>query len=309
MSLMEIRDRVLSLPTLDRSMDILKKEIRDAKADVSKLLKQYEKERLDVDRMKKESLSSLMFKVIGKYEDKLRKEQREEIDAKLAYDRAVTHLETLQQDQSELAAQISDVKADKKAYNDELQSRRQELSEQQSEPKGAEYARLTSERNALVAQITEINQAQKALSRTKSTAQSVLKSLKSAENWATYSAFSRGGIISHTAKYTHIDDAERGFHTLSSQLRHLKTELDGVQDLSVSGISSGQRAVDFWFSNIFTSLSVRRKVVDNAEQVMKLERTLNTIETRLNSNLKKKQTELEKNKKNEEELLLSMCER
>jgi len=261
--------------------------------------------------MQKETLSSFVFKVIGKYEDKLRKEQREEIDAKLAYDRAVTHKDTLEGDKAELASQITAVKADQKAYQDELASRRNDLSYRQEDPKGAHFNELINERNTIVAQITEIDQALSALSHAKRTAESALKSLSSAEGWATWDTFTRSGIITHMAKYSHIDEAERLFHTLSSQLRHLKKELEDVDGLSMPSmneISSGQRMVDFWSDNIFTNLSVRRKVIDNADGIRDLQRTLNTIESRLKTSRKQNESKLKDNRRREEELLLSMCE-
>jgi len=309
MSLFELRDRILTLPALEKEMDTLRKEILEATSDVSKLLRQYEKERRDVEQIQKTSLSTFLFQIIGKYEDKLEKEQREEIDAKLAYDRAATHLESLEQAKTELASQITALQADKKTYMAELDNRRRGLAEQQTGPEAAEYAELERERSSIISQNTEIKQALSAAARAKSTAENALKSLKSAQGWATYDALTRGGILSHVAKYSHIDDAERLFHTLSSQLRHLQAELKDVQGLTTSGlteISAGQRAVDFWFDNIFTDLSVRSKVKNNAEEVERVLRSIRTVESKLKTRLKQQEASLAKNKSREESLLLSV---
>ena len=309
LSITELRDRILTLPALEKEMDILRKEILEATFEVSKLLRQYEKESRDVEQIQKSSLSAFLYQIIGKYEDKLRKEQREEIDAKLAYDRAATHLESLEQEKTALASQITDLQADKKAYNAELENRRRALVEQLAGPEAAEYAELERERSEIISQNTEIRQALSAAAHAKSTAQKALKSLKSAQGWATYDALTRGGIISHMTKYSHIDDAERLFHTLSSQLRYLQAELKDVQGLNASGlqeISSDQRAVDFWFDNIFTDLSVRRKVMDNADEIERVLRSIRTVESKLNTRRKHLESRLEKNKSREESLLLSV---
>ena len=309
MTIHELRDRVLTLPALEKRMSNLRTEILSASQEVSRLLRQYEQESRDVENIRKESFSAFLFKLIGKYEDKLEKEQREEIDAKLEYDRAAMHLDSLERERDELGARITSIQADNKTYQAQLAQRRNELAGQYSGPESTKYAELEDERKTIISQITEINQALGAASRVRSTAQSALESLKSAEGWATYDAFTRGGIISHVAKYSHIDDAERCFHTLSAQIRNFKSELKDVHGLTTSGlseISSGQRAVDFWFDNIFTDLSVRSKVRDNADQVNDLLRSVNSVESSLKSKLRQMESELQKNKQREEELLISL---
>jgi multidrug efflux pump subunit AcrA (membrane-fusion protein) len=310
MSLFELRDRILMLPSLESRMLFLLKESKKAEIDVAILLEQYKRESRDVERIQKASFSAFLFKVIRKYDNKLEKEQLEEISAKLAYDRAVTHLDSLVHEKEELSSRILALQAEKQTYQAELASRRRELKEQQlTEQKGVQYAKLEDERSSIVSQITEIKEALSAAARVKNTAKIILESLNNAENWATYDIFARGGIISHMKKYSHVDSAEQNFHILSSQLRDLKTELNDVHNLTMpelNEISSAQRTIDFWFDNIFTDLSVRRQIKDNSEQIRHLLNNINTIESVLNSKLKQKETEFTKNRQTEEELLLSM---
>jgi hypothetical protein len=72
---------------LEKKMEFFKTEIRKTEREVSDLLRQYEQESCDVEQIQKGSFSSFLLKLVGKYEDKLEKEQRDEINAKLAYDR------------------------------------------------------------------------------------------------------------------------------------------------------------------------------------------------------------------------------
>jgi len=309
MSMLALRDRVLMIPVFEQKLNRLQNNILKSNDDVSRLLQQYEKESRDMERIQNNSLSSFMLKLIGKYDDKLEKEQREEIDAKLAYDRAVTYLESLEQEKNELITSILALQIDKESYQAELTNRRNELAFRQDDLAGVQYANLENERNTIVSQITEIKQALNAAAKVELTAQEALKALESASSWATYDAFMRGGIISHMVKYSRIDNAEQNFHKLSSQLRCLKSELSDVDGLimpELKEISSGQRVVDFWFDNIFTDLSVRRKVNDNAEQISNLLRSIKAIESALKSKLKQSETELDNNRSREEDLLISM---
>jgi chromosome segregation ATPase len=268
-----------------------------------------EQESRDVEQIQKGSFSSFLLKLVGKYEDKLEKEQRDEINAKLAYDRAAEHLEYLVREKDELASRISALRADEKTYQAELADRRIKLKLDDDKAAGIRYEELENERKAIVSQITEIEEALRAAARAKSTAHKISKSLDSAEGWATWDMFTRGGIITHIAKYSHIDDAEKNFSVLSSQLRDLKTELGDVRGLTasgLSGISSTQRGIDFWFDNIFTDLSVRSQIKDNIEQIRTLLGNISKTETALEAKLKEQEKEFEKNKKAEEDFLLSI---
>jgi hypothetical protein len=68
MSIFELRDRVLALPALEKRMDLLRAEIRKAENDVSGMLRQYERESRDVEHIQKDSLSSFLLRLSGRYE-------------------------------------------------------------------------------------------------------------------------------------------------------------------------------------------------------------------------------------------------
>ena len=312
MQILELRDRVLTLPALEKRLAALTQELQNANDEVSNLLRQYESESRDMERMQQDSFSAFLLRLIGKYEDKLEQEQREEINAKIAYDRAAAHLDHLVREKDALASRISALRADEKTYQRELENRRHELSGKFSQPDGIRYAELEKERNAVISLMTEIEEALRAASRALSTAEKIANSLDSARGWATYDAFTRGGIISHMAKYSHIDEAEANFNVLSHNLQELKSELGDVQGLTVSGlteISSGQRTIDFWFDNIFTDLSVRGQIRDNAEQVAQLITSIRNAEAMLQAKLRELESALEKNRRSEEELLLSISKK
>ena len=304
MCLTELRDRVLMLNTLEKRMQSMRSEITKAKDEVSRLLRNYERESKDVERLQKDSFSTFLFKLVGKYEDKLEKEQRDEINAKINYDRAVTHLEQLENERRELGTRITNLKLEAKIFETELDNRRQKLAGKLSEPTGIHFAWLEDQRNDIISQITVIEEALKVAVRAKNTAKQVAKSLESAESWATFDVFGGRGVITHMAKYSHIDDAEEKFNILSHDLRELREEIGDIQGLT--DISSGQRAVDFWFDNIFTSLSVRQKVADNAGQIKNLIDGIRQAENALKEKLSEKEKEFAKNRQQEEELLLSI---
>jgi len=308
MDIIELRDRIQALPALDKKMTALQKNLQSAQDELSKLLRKYEQERGDVVRLEKESLSSFLLKLVGKYEDKLEREQQEEISAKLAYDRAAAQLEVLTQERDSLKQRIFDLRAEEKLYQAELNNRRLELCKLTGQD-AERFAELENERKAIVTQMSEIREAMNAASRAKSTALSAQESLKSAKGWATYDALTSGGIISHIAKYSHIDDAERNFNVLSSQLRALRKELGDVAGMNTGGlneISSTQRAVDFLFDNIFTDLSVRGQIKNNSEEINRLLRGIISAESALKTKQRECEAKLAANRRTEEALLVSL---
>ena len=305
----ELRDRILTLKPLESKMAHLQNELHETELEVDRLLMQYERESRDVERIQRETLSSFLQKIIGKYEDRLEKERREEIEAKLAYDRAVMRREDLLREKEELSSRIAVLREEDQKYQAELTARKQELAGRLTEPEGILYADLAFERTIISAAIAEIKEARAAAARAKGTAKRAIKELESAEGWATYDVFLGKGLISHAVKYSHIDDAEHCFHLLSSQLRDLRAEVKdvrGLDDTGLHAVSAGQRTIDFFFDNIFTDLSVRGQIRDNAAEIQRLLSTINALEARLKKLLQEEEAKLRENRRREEELLLSL---
>lgn len=304
-----VRDELRSLPAYQNRLQGIQAQIRKKEADVGALLRRYEAESRDVEKMRDESFSVFALRLIGKYEDKLDKEQQEEIAAKNAYDEAAADLEELRYEEREAQRHISELEQKARDYEAELNSRKEELRRRLSQPDGQRYRQLENERHELLSQVTEVGEASRVATRAAGTVRTAQESLRKAEDWATYDLFAKGGIISHMAKYDHVDSAQESFHRLRSQLLELQRELADVHELrspQLSEISSGQRTVDFWFDNIFTDLSVRSQIKDNAAQAEQVRQDIDRVQSLLQSKLRDLNAQLAANKQQEEELLLHM---
>ena len=199
------------------------------------------------DNIQKENLTAFLFRLVGRYEGRLEKEQREQMRTKLDYDKAAAELADLRNKKQELRSRLAELRRQACEYEAELEKRRARI-ERLTDEAGAQYRQLEAEIEAAATQLTEVGEALSAASRVKDTARGAIVSLESARSWATYDVWTRGGFISHAAKYSHIDDAEAAFNRLRSQMKTLQEELNDVSGLYVVGlkeISSTQRAVDF----------------------------------------------------------------
>lgn len=285
--LMEIKNEIAILPALREKADKLRDRIRDAERWVEKLMEKYKKESLDVEQLKNSSFSAFILKLVGKYEGRLEKEEQEEIAAKLEYDWACQTVEELKKELKETERRLVELKDLERAYDAEIKRREQMILGRMDTELYERYMKLEQEREHVQKQIFEINEAIRAANRAKNTAKSAMGHLDNAEGWATFDLLSRGGIISHLAKYEHIDRAEEDFNALYSQLRELKKELSDIEIYDAPGLSeidTTTRMVDFWFDNIFTDIRVRNTIRNNIEELRslygKLDRIIADLETR-----------------------------
>lgn len=271
--LQEIRTRLSTIPVLEGRIERLRTQICEAEKAVYAFEKKYEAETQDVERLEKESFSAFFLRLIGQYEGKLTKETQEQLAAKTAYDDACTRLYELQQERRELLERIGALKQEQRTYESVLAERRSALLQNTGSGAHARYMEIEAQLNELAHQNVETDEALRAANRVIATAESALSSLESAHGWATYDIWGGGGIISHVAKYDHIDAAEAQMSRLRSQIAALEDELKDVRlqtSISLQNISSTTRAVDFWFDNIFTDLNVRSMISENQEQLRSL---------------------------------------
>lgn len=282
--LLKIKESLGLLPVLEGKLKKLKEEMNSAETSVQELLHKSERETLDVEQLQKEKLSNTLLRLVNLYDGKLDKETQEMLQAKLEYDKAAHRLEALKKDRAELEGRIAILKVEEKLYREELHAREASIKSAIYDQSYTRYKKLEAREKHLYNQLAELDEALRCAKAVEITAQDALEHLDSAEGWATFDVWSRGGIISHIAKYNHIDSAQEGFNTLTSQLKQLRRELADVEIVDnnlMIGIDSTTRIFDFWFDNIFTDLNVRSKIIEDQAVINGLQRKIQDIITNL----------------------------
>ncbi len=303
-ALKEIKNEIAILPLLRERVNKLRTRIRNSEREINSLLEKYKEECLDVEQLKEGSFSAFLLKVVGKYERRLEKEEQEIITAKLEYDKACQELQDLKEELSEKEKRIIVLRDKERTYEEEIKKREQMLINRMNTELSEKYFELEQEYDFLQKQLIETDEAIRAAKMAKGTAKSAMGHLGSAESWATYDVWAKGGILSHMAKYDHVDKAEADFNRLSSQLKILKKELLDVNINDAPGltnIDSTTRAIDYWFDNIFTDLNVRDKIRGNIDQMRSVSGNIDRIITKLENrkieiNSKLSDIDYEKNK-------------
>lgn len=307
-NLIEIRKNLALLPTLQERVGILQNKIKDAEENVNGLLEKYETESLDVEKLKKNTLSTIILKNFGRYEDKMTKESEEMLEAKLEYDKAIARVEDLKKSKDESQKRLSLLRQEERIFEAELERREEFIKTDINSEVFKKYNELEAVQDMLSKQLVETEEALNSAKRVMSTAGNAIKQLESAEGWATFDVWTRGGIISHIAKYKHIDNAKDDFNRLNSQLEDLQKEL---QDLDLSGVSSldgidsTTRAIDFWLDNIFTDMNVRERIQDDNERVSELRDKISAIAYKLGNNISAIQNKLKEIEQKKNDLIVN----
>ncbi len=307
--LREIQNELYRLPTLETRMSKLNTRIADAQRELNSLQLKYEEEALDVENLSKESLSVMLMRLFGRYDDKLDKEKQEMIQAKLEYDKASERVRELTKDREELSLRISDLRRDKNLYNKVLEKREEELRRETTGEKAEQFNALEKEKAEAYKQITEIEEAISAATRAGQTVNRIIEYLNKADNWATYDVWFKGGIITHLNKYGNIDNAEAEYNRLHSQMRDLKRELKDVKmdsSINYTGVDTTTRAIDFWFDNIFTDLNVRDRVRSDMDQARKLSGGIQRVISTLQNKKAAQNKKIESIEHQKKELLLNL---
>jgi hypothetical protein len=282
----ELHDKLSALPALESKMDFLLGQIWEAKSTVDSLLKKYEQERINTQRIQKESLSSALLKLTGRYETRLKKEQNDEINAKLEYDQAINNLSYLRGEQQELSERIAELKKDEEAYNIELESRRKKLMQNLPESAAKEFAEIDKEHDEIITEMTNVKEAIVTVSRIKETARKVSSNTKSVTSWASVdTAFSGGGMISNIGKYDQLDSAEETINTLFSQITELKAELSAISGITAPPFPAPKKNVSSsQISDFMPTEAETNQIVANTEH---LQESLELKLLELNKALKK----------------------
>jgi len=248
-------------------------------------LDQFHKEKKDVARLEKQSLSTFVQNILGTYDEKLEEEKKEEVNAKVELDRAATLLES--------AHELLDI-LDEEVFRreEELNLLREDL--MQSNPSFREQVtKQEKEKLELEQEEKEINEAIEAGERVLDEINGVLKELDSANSMATWDMFTDSFFID-LMKYDKIDKAEKELAYLERALERYQKELKDVDletSLAYEELSQMSRAFDIFFDNIFsdwnTRDTIRRNIVMLEDMNNEVDDVQNILRKRKSETIKK----------------------
>lgn len=222
---------------------------------------QFYKERADVEKLEKMSLTHLFALLGGSYDEKHQKEYQEYISAKNRMDDWNCQLE----EQKKLIQRYQNDIGRLKAVRKERMQRLQD-----DYPEGRALAAEEEEkRRGLLRKQKELQEAQDAASQVFSYARQAVARFSSADSWAAWDMVG-GGFFSGMAKYSELDEGTAAVHQMQAAAARLAKELKDVDmafDGKIDAVDDGIRTWDLIVDNIFTDWNVRDRIKENLNQM------------------------------------------
>ena len=270
-----------------RQLTSMLKELRGQRDTIAARVRELEAikvdEQADVDRLEGRSLASFFYNVIGKMDERLNKEREEAYAARVKYDASARELEAIDGDIQRCESELSGLRGCEREYEATLREKANAV-KAEGGARAEEILKLEERHAYLESQKKELREAISAGNSARSTAESVLSSLDSAEGWGTWDLLG-GGLLADMAKHSHLDEAQGAIERLQSQLRRFKTELADVTihaDMQVN-VDGFLRFADYFFDGLFADWAVMDKISQSQSQVQSTKNQIDSVLSRLNS--------------------------
>ena len=302
-TLKELQQMIASKPSLEAKLRELERQRAEYDRRVVSLRVAFREEQADVEKLEGRSLANYFFQVVGKLDDKLTKERQEAYAARVKLDAAERELAAIDGDIQDLYARLSDVRRAQEQYDAAILQKHIDVRDSNT-TEGERLREMDAALASLEAYRKEIREAINAGSGAQATADRILGELESADNWNTWDMFGGGGMITHMAKHSHLDQAQDLTEELQQKLRRFKTELADIQITADSqvNIDGFLRFADYFFDGLFVDWSVgnrikqsRTSISDTRKQVTRTLDQLNAMEQetlRQIERIQKEQTDL-----------------
>lgn len=280
-----LRQKLAHLSDLQQQLQTINQRIDTMESMLPSLEQSVQDEQADVDRMESGSITSLVYGILGRQEEKLEKERQEAKAAKEQYQSALRTLQELHRQKEMLTDSIAQLGNVQQEYQRHYDLEREKILGGAG-PSSARLRQLEEDGRQLRSLEQELIEAQDAGDAVMDQINRIRKSLGSASTWGTIDLFT-DGFFADMAKYSHMDDAQAEMQELNRLLRRFSKELQDVDahaNLSAD-IGSGMRFADFFFDGFFTDAMALNRIDRVKSQVeniaSQVQRHLDTVSRRL----------------------------
>ncbi|RDI37243.1 hypothetical protein [Falsibacillus pallidus] len=282
------------------------KELKTMEQTISRLRKQFESEKKDVEKLERVSLTNLFATLSGKKDEKLSTEQQEMIVAQHKLEEAEKTKKDIQAAMQELNFKLTSLENVEDEYRQLLFEKEQMVTSSFS-PSAEKVLNISEQEGNLKATITELDEAITAGWHVENRLEQAIRSLEKAENWGTWDMFG-GGMISSMAKHDNIDKAEDHLHQAQRSMRTFQKELLDVEETAQLevGISGMLKFADFFFDGFIADFMVQGKIQDSLDQARSQLDSVLEITDRLKDQKEEKERELKSVQTQKRELIESL---
>ena len=283
--ILESRERRQRLRSRLEGLQERRKKQRSKARDLKKAL---DLEEEDVRRLEGFTVVGLYHTVMSSKKERLEQEQREVVQAKLAYDQARSDLDELTQECTSLEedlAQLGDLDEEERR----LLARKEDLLVEREGPEGERLVQICESSARIQNQLQELDQALKAGTKSRGSLTRLENSLASADSWGTWDLLGGNGI-SDVMKHGHLDDARGIANSAQRHLRRFQSELKDIElsvDLRLE-ITGFDKLADFLLDGLLFDWMVKSKIQKSLQGAQRARREVR----RLLGGLRKERSEL-----------------
>lgn len=267
--------------------------LREQRERLRQLRERLAAEEADVQALKESSLRRLFHAILGNREERVEKERREVLAAKLKYDECREGVAALEDEVTHLRGRI-DRLGDAESRYQALLRHKEEILRQENSRVATNLLQLSEAQADARSDLRELREAISAGEAVLGSLDSVISALRGAETWGTVDLLG-GGILITAAKHGRVDEARHRMHRAQQELRRFRRELcDLESDVSV-GIDIGgfETFADFFFDGLIADWIVQSSIKSSLDRAVEMQRrvrsTLSTLQRQLNQARRRKE--------------------
>lgn len=288
------REKLATKARLEGVLNRLDAQKIDLEDKVCELDKIRIKEDKDVARLEKNSLSALLFSMIGKKEERLDKEKREAYAATFKYNEAKNELDIINAEIFSAENEFNKVKDADDFYKQAVDSKIEFM-----KISGSDEGKLIEKyENKMLEHekiIKECNEVLSACDMAMDCASRAQEYLDKADGWSSWDILG-GGVYADYVKHSNIDEAARFMSRLQGELERLEGEMMDINmplDIDVNvKVSGGLKMADFFFDGFFADLAVKGHIEDSLEKISKVQKIIMdvaaNVEFKVNNEIKQR---------------------
>lgn len=290
----DLNARMAELKEKGRNQEKWQRRLKDLQQELSGLQEERNRwqtklaaEEEDVRKLSAMSLSNLLATVLGNKAEKLDREQREVLEAKVMYDAADAAVRDMEREISDIERRLLDLGSWRNEYERVFQAKERQILEENQE-----LRELAEREAALTVELKEVVEAVRAGQLALHDLNAAEEDLRSAKNWGTYDMLG-GGMLSTHIKHGRIDEAMSHLHTARQSLQRFKRELSDVgasisTNLEIGGLL---KFSDYFFEDFFSDWLVQGRINDSLDQVRNQTSAVSEVQRELETAKRKLESE------------------
>lgn len=260
---------------LDNEIVALERNLKNEEVELNSLEKRLEKEKKDVDNLNKTSLSNFFATIFKNKDKKLEKEKEEYLNVQIKHEEVLSNINELKSELQNKKEMLYSIDKCEKEYEKIMDEKISILKNNGDYETKENIKRLDDKLNELIDKNNEIREAYGAGKRLLEAVASAKDELEGAKKWGNFDIIG-GDAMSSIAKQSKIRKANIQFERVSQLMSEFNKELEDIK-LSSLEFSNVTFALDVFFDNIFTDISVQRRIKEAIEDIENLEYKIKNI--------------------------------